>query len=168
MGKLSFVALALLAMAPSAFAADSVTVQRPAVYNEDADVPGSVRKECKLDEQLPDFIAQYAKETGTTINFAPAVQTGQQGRVLDMEFTNVTADGNAFMGHHKSVTVKGKLYENGKVIGSFKGKRNSMGGAFGNYKGTCSVLGRTVDALGKDIAGWLAAPKMDAMLGDLE
>jgi hypothetical protein len=43
-----------------------------------------------------------------------------------------------------------------------------MGGAFGGFKGNCSVLGRTVRALGEDIAGWLAQPGKDGMLGDLQ
>jgi len=43
-----------------------------------------------------------------------------------------------------------------------------MGGAFGGFKGNCSVLGRTVKALGEDIAGWLTHPDKDGLLGDLE
>jgi hypothetical protein len=41
-----------------------------------------------------------------------------------------------------------------------------MGGAFAGFKGSCSVLGRTVEALGEDIGGWLAAPRDGASLGD--
>lgn len=117
---------------------------------------------------LPDFLAQYAREKGITVNFASQVEAGSPGRVLVMEFADVVSDGNAFLGHHKSVTVKGKLYQDGKQLGSFKGRRNSMGGAFGGFKGACSVLGRSVKALGEDIAGWLAAPSEGAQLGDLE
>jgi hypothetical protein len=40
-------------------------------------------------------------------------------------------------------------------------------GMVAGYKGSCSVLGRTARALGEDIAKWLAAPSMDALLGDL-
>lgn len=152
----------------AAQAADAVLVQRPVPFNEDAEVPGAVRRECKLDEQLPDFLAQYAREKGITVNFASQVEAGSPGRVLVMEFADVVSDGNAFLGHHKSVTVKGKLYQDGKQLGSFKGRRNSMGGAFGGFKGACSVLGRSVKALGEDIAGWLAAPSEGAQLGDLE
>lgn len=152
----------------AAQAADAVLVQRPVPFNQDAEVPGAVRRECKLDEQLPDFLAQYAREKGITVNFASQVEAGSPGRALVMEFADVVSDGNAFIGHHKSVTVKGKLYQDGKLVGSFKGRRNSMGGAFGGFKGACSVLGRSVKALGEDIAGWLAAPSEGAQLGDLE
>ncbi len=39
-------------------------------------------------------------------------------------------------------------------------------GAFGGFKGTCSILGRCIEALGKDIATWLKDPEMDSQLGD--
>jgi hypothetical protein len=41
-----------------------------------------------------------------------------------------------------------------------------MGGAFAGYKGSCSVLGRTIKAIGKDVAEWMKAPSKDAQLGD--
>ncbi|MEJ2404442.1 MAG: hypothetical protein P8171_09165 [Candidatus Thiodiazotropha sp.] len=46
-----------------------------------------------------------------------------------------------------------ELFENGKKIGSFKG--------------TCSILGRCVKALGKDISEWLINPTMNARLGEM-
>lgn len=161
-------ALLAFGMLQAAQAADAVHVQRPVPFNEDADVPGAVKRECKLDEQLSDFVAQYAREKGMTVDFAPQVTATSPGQSLVMEITDVVSEGNAFLGHHKSVTVKGKLYRDGKLAGSFKGRRNSMGGAFGGFKGSCSVLGRSVKALGEDIAGWLVAPREDALLGDLE
>lgn len=168
MGKIMMAALLALGMLQAAQAADAVHVQRPVPFNEDAEVPGAVRRECKLDEQLADFLAQYAREKGITVEFAPQVTATSPGQSLVMEISDVVSDGNAFLGHHKSVTVKGKLYRDGKLAGSFKGRRNSMGGAFGGFKGSCSVLGRSVKVLGEDIAGWLAAPREDALLGDLE
>lgn len=168
MGKGTFIALMMLAAAPAAFAADGVTVQKPVAYNEDAEIPKAVRAECKLDEEVPDAIAATAKESGVSVTFAPQVTGATSGRALELEITDVAADGNAFIGHRKSMSVKGKLYENGQVIGSFKARRISMGGAFGGFKGNCSVLERTATAIGEDIAGWLAEPKMDSRLGDLD
>jgi hypothetical protein len=168
MRKIMTAAMLAFGMLPVAQAADAVHVQRPVPFNEDAEVPGAVKRECKLDEQLADFLAKYAQEKGVTVEFSPQVTATSPGQALVMEFTDVVSDGNAFLGHHKSVTVKGKLYRNGQLAGSFKGRRNSMGGAFGGFKGSCSVLGRSVKALGEDIAGWLAAPTEGALLGDLE
>jgi hypothetical protein len=62
--------------------------------------------------------------------------------------------------------VSGTLYENGQKIASFKARRKSMGGAFAGYKGSCSVLGRTIDTMAEDIAGWLKAPVDGAKMGD--
>ncbi len=75
--------------------------------------------------------------------------------------------GNAFIGHQKYSASRGTLFENGEKIASFEARRQSMGGAFAGYKGSCSVLGRTVKAMGKDIAQWLKEPIDKAMLGDM-
>lgn len=168
MGKGTILALVMLASTPAAFAEEGVTVQKPVAFNEDAEIPKAVRAECKLDEEVPDAIAATAKERGIAITFAPQVTSATSGRALELEITDVAADGNAFIGHRKAMSMKGKLYENGQVIGSFKARRISMGGAFGGFKGACSVLERTANALGEDIVGWLASPKMDARLGDLD
>lgn len=168
MGKWSYTMLCMLIAAPAAFAADSVTVQKPVGFNEDADIPKSVLDECKLENELPDALAGKAKESGIAVTFADKVAGSEPGKALQMEITDVVADGNAFMGHHKAMTVKGKLYQDGAVVASFRDRRTSMGGAFGGFKGNCAVLVRTAKAIGEDIGEWLAAPKMDAKLGDLE
>jgi hypothetical protein len=63
--------LVALGVGQSVYAADEVMVQRPVPFNEGADITGAVKRECKLDEQLPDFIAEYGKERGIEIDFAP-------------------------------------------------------------------------------------------------
>src|SRR6201991_3125832 len=158
----------LATVAQTACAADAVMMQRPTAFNEDADIPGAVKKECKLEEQLPDFVAQFGKEKGLTFEMVPQVETNHAGRVLDLQIYEAVADGNAFMGHHKSVSVKGKLYQDGKVVASFKARRNSMGGAFGQFKGNCSVLERITKEIGEDVGTWLKEPTKNAKLGDLE
>jgi hypothetical protein len=74
--------------------------------------------------------------------------------------------GNAFLGHQKFTKVRGTLLQDGTKVASFKARRNSMGGAFAGFKGSCSVLGRTVEAMGEDIATWLTDPRDGASLGD--
>ena len=61
----------------------------------------------------------------------------------------------------KWMTVEGKLYDKGKLIGSFRAKRLSTA-----VKSTCGTLARISQAIGQDIAAWLQAPSMDAELGD--
>lgn len=167
--RLAWLSLALIAScAASAAHADTITVPRPVPWAADAEIAGKIQRECTLQTQLADFIQIYAQKQGQTIAFADKVDETTPGKVLILEIRDAVSEGNAFIGHHKSTSVRGRLIDNGQVIGSFRAKRNSMGGAFAGYKGSCSVLGRTVKALGEDIAQWLSAPSLDAQLGDLK
>ena len=175
MRQSAVVIVALLCGAVSvAHAADSVAVTGvvnvPTVvpYAQDAVIAGAVKRECQLGEKLSTFIKDYGQEHGVAVAQVPETAASSAGRVLVLEITDAVADGNAFLGHHTDTTVKGKLYQDGAEVGNFIGRRNSMGGAFGGFKGNCSVLGRTVKALGEDIAGWLAKPGKDGQLGDLK
>lgn len=150
-----------------AWAADSITVPRPVPFADGSIIAQKIKTECVIQTQLADYIAEYAREKSIDIKHASEVQSEASGQVLDIQIKDSVSDGNPFVGHRKSTTVVGTLYRDGEVIGNFTARRNSMGGAFAGYKGSCSVLGRTVKALGKDIAGWLVAPTRDAQLGDL-
>ncbi|SFN55046.1 hypothetical protein SAMN05216289_13010 [Dokdonella immobilis] len=157
----------LMALGAQAMA-DPLVIPRPVPYADDAVIAGKIKKECQIQEQLADYIEEYAREDHRLeVRFADSVQAQAAGLVLDVHIKDAVSEGNPFIGHRKSTTVIGKLYRDGELIGSFTGRRNSMGGMFAGYKGSCSVLGRTVRALGEDIAKWLAAPSMDALLGDL-
>lgn len=143
--------------------AQNVVMQRPVPYAEDNDISDNIKSECKIGEQLADFVKQYSGG-GVATHDGP-VDTAS-GRVLQMEIVDAVSMGNAWMGHQKFTKVRGTLWENGSKVASFKARRNSMGGAFAGFKGSCSVLGRTVEALGEDVAQWLKAPKDGATLGD--
>lgn len=166
--EIGLVACAFVLVPVLASAADlPLRVQRPVPYSEDGEISARIRKECKIDEQLADFLKEYAQEQGIEIELVEqAVGPSAAGRVLDLRITNAISMGNAFIGHQKSTTVAGTLYESGKPVASFKARRQSMGGAFGGYKGSCAVLGRTVKVIAQDIAAWLKAPVDDAELGD--
>lgn len=168
MRRTLYAAVMSFGLLQAAHAADAVTIQQKIPFNEDAEVAGAVKRECQLEEHLSSYVAKFGNAKGMTVATAADVAPNSADRVLVMEITGAVSDGNAFMGHHKSMSVKGKLYEHGELTASFKAKRNTMGGAFAGFKGNCSVLDRANEELGKDIAGWLAQPKMDAMLGDLE
>jgi hypothetical protein len=143
--------------------AQSIKLQRPVPYAEDNDISDKIKTECRIGEQLADFIKEY----GADVEFTTGpVDVNAPGRVLHLEITDAVSMGNAWLGHQKSTKVKGVLYGDGQRIAAFKARRNSMGGAFAGYKGSCSVLGRTVKALGEDIAGWLKSPVDGATLGD--
>jgi hypothetical protein len=155
------VAVCAVLICGNAAAAQTVQLQRPVPYAEDNDISDAIKTECQIGAQLADFVKQYSS-TPVEFSDAPAAS----GRVLKLEIVDAVSMGNAFIGHQKYTKVKGTLFEDGTKVASFKGRRNSMGGAFAGFKGSCSVLGRTVEALGEDIASWLSAPKDGASLGD--
>ena len=169
MTKLHFAFAAALACSPFAAQAIGVDVPRPVPLAEDNEIAGNIKRECDLGNKLSHYIAEFGKAAGHDVRFVESdAAPSDSGRFLAIEIRDAVSTGNAFIGHRKSASVRGKLYEDGTVIGSFRGRRDSMGGAFAGYKGSCSVLGRTVKALGKDIAEWMSAPSMDADLGDLK
>jgi len=135
-------------------------------YADDASVPPAVRNECKLDIELASWIKTYADELKTPVTVAGSDAATPTGRVLKVKITNVLGAGGGAYSGAKSVQVKGELREGDKVIATFSGSRHSGGGAFAGFKGTCSIMGRCVKTLGKDIALWLKNPFTDARLGD--
>lgn len=163
-------AAAVLCLAFSAAHArdvDAVQVPSKVAYAADNAIAGAIKRECPLGNQLSDFILAYARDAHVAVRSVDTTDATMPGRVLVVEITDSVSRGNAFIGHHKATRVRGALYQDGVKLGSFIGERDSMGGAFAGFKGSCSVLGRTVKALGKDIAQWLAAPSEGAQLGDL-
>jgi hypothetical protein len=156
------------ALACGAAAAGPVRMASYTPYGEEAEIPHKVRSECvKLGEQLPAYTREFGAAFGVSVELVPAIDPTAPGRVLHVEIVDAVSMGNAFIGHQKYARIEGTLYEDGEKIASFKGRRNSMGGAFAGYKGSCSVLGRTMKALGKDIADWLRNPTDKARLGDM-
>lgn len=148
--------------------AQTISVPKPVPYAADSDIAGSIKRECPLGNQLADFISEYARGHKIAVSLVGETNPATPGRVLVLEIRDAESSGNAFLGHHKSTVVRGQYFEDAKLIGSFKDRRDSMGGAFAGFKGSCSVLGRTVKAIGKDVAEWLVNPVLDAELGDLK
>ena len=144
--------------------AETFTVPREVPFAVGVDVTPAVRAECTLDTRLPQFIVDGAGR-GVDVVIADTTEN-VTGKVLQLEFTNILGFGGGAWSGPKSVTVTGKLYENGQLIGSFVASRYSTGGAFGGFKGTCSILGRCIETLGVDIGRWLQSPAMDSRLGN--
>lgn len=164
--KRSTFAIALLISSFSM--ANPISVQSVIPYSADSKIAKNIRNECtKLGSQFAQFTQQFGKKFEVDVQLADTIDTAAKGRVLQMEITEAVSMGNAFMGHQKYAAAKGTLYEDGKKVASFEARRQSMGGAFAGYKGSCSVLGRTVKAMGKDVAQWLKAPTDEAALGDM-
>ena len=158
-----------LSFSVSAFAAgQTVSIPRSVPFAAESDVAGNIKRECAIDVKLSDFIAEYAAERRIPVSVVDKTDASMPGRVLVLEIVDAESSGNAFIGHHKSTKVRGSYFEDSKLVGSFKVRRDSMGGMFAGFKGSCSVLGRTVREIGKDIAEWMVHPVPDAELGDLK
>lgn len=158
---------ALLACCPlgSVSAAD-IQVPNPVPFSESAIIADNIKSECTLNVQLAEAIKANAPAHGVTVTFSDAVDTTQPS-ALKLEIVDVQSTGNAFIGHMKTVSVRGALFQDGAQTAAFTGRRLSRGGAMGGFKGSCAVLERTVKAVGSDIAGWLGKPVDGAKLGDL-
>jgi hypothetical protein len=124
-------------------------------YAQGAPIDGAVLNECQLPQQGVELLASAARDAGIELMADDAAVKSAKGRTFEVEIISVVSAGNAFTGHRKQVAVRGRLLEGGKEIAIFNGTRSSMGGAFGGFKGSCSVLGRCLEALSKDMALWL-------------
>ena len=151
----------------ASISAGSVLVSSSIPYAANAVVNAKVKSECQLDTKLASFIDSYGQSSGVDVALIDKPLTKKsKGKVLLVEITNVQAAGGGVWSGAKSVSVSGKLFENGKLIGDFTGSRYTSGGLFGGFKGTCSLVGRCVKTLGKDIGQWLENPTMGSSLGD--
>ena len=136
-------------------------------FAEYSRISANIKRECHLPKKLSDFIRIYAKSYRVPVKQMPSVSASDPGKVLVIEIVDSVSQGNAFFGHRKFTRIAGKLYQDGEAIGSFEASRYSGGGAFAGFKSSCAVLGRTVKALGRDVANWLRAPAMNSVLGDM-
>lgn len=147
-------------------AATAIKIHSVIPYKKGAVVSASIKNECKIQDQLSEFIHAYAVGEGVGVIRKGKVRKKSKGKVLLVNITDAVSSGNAFIGHRKYTKIKGTLYNNGKKQGGFTAARTSGGGAWAGFKGSCSVLGRTVQALGSDVSLWLKHPVDGAHLGD--
>lgn len=133
-------------------------------YAETAPIAPNIKAECTIDQQLSDFIISSAKASG--LNVVAKNNIGKNDIELKVEIVDAVSRGGAFRGHNKYVSINGSIVKGNKVYQSFQAARMSGGGFWGAYKGSCSVLGRTVKALGNDVGIWLSSPVDGAKLGD--
>ena len=157
----TLISLPALAREPEAV----ITVSKEIPFSEHSGVIETVQRECHLQEKIPKFLQSYAKKDAKIILTSDPIEE-VPGRVLIMTIVGGSGVGGGAWSGLKSLTVQGKLVEDGAVIGSFTAARYSGGGAWGGFKGTCSIFGRCAKAIGKDIALWLKNATMDAHLGD--
>jgi hypothetical protein len=165
----ALVAAIVVALAPAAGAGEykPVDVQKVVPFADNSGVRDEVKSECQLQTRLPNYIVDFAKGNPPVQLQDELGDSGASTRQLHIVIEGVNEGGNWFVGRHKGVTVSGELKEGDQIVGSFRAARNTSGGFAGGYKGACSFVSRCAKALGKDIAGWLRNPTMNAGLGDL-
>jgi hypothetical protein len=135
-------------------------------FSNDAYIRDAIKKECNLIGKLTQFIEQNAAgQYAQIVTDSNNIPTDAQ--VLEVEIYEAQGGGGGAWSGPKAVLIKGSLSQNGQKLGSFIARRYSGGGMFAMYKGTCSILGRCVRTLGKDVATWLTNPKQNAVLGNL-
>jgi len=144
--------------------ANTVTLSSSIPFAEDSGASENVKKECKFESRLPEYIRKQAKR-GLKVVVTEEPLEDVQGKVLFLETTNVHAPGGGGYSGSKSAIVTGELKENGEVIASVTARRRTL---VGMTPGTCSMLKRIAKKLGEDIADWLREPTMDARLGDIK
>ena len=84
-------------------------------YSEDSVIAGNIKRECTIDSQLAQAVKRNAEAAGNHVELVANLDTGG-GEVLKLEIFEALSSGNAWMGHHKSVTVKGALYRDGQQV----------------------------------------------------
>jgi len=152
LGLVGFALAALLA-ASAGQAATQVARSIPIAPNAGASLP--VQQECQLQALVP----QAIQTAGGDVTLVDAPAKG--GRWLELTISEVHAPGGGLFSGPKWMTVSGTLRDRGKTIGSFRAKRLSTG-----MRSTCGSLAKIATVVGQDIAGWLAAPSMNAEIGD--
>jgi hypothetical protein len=140
----------------------AVQVPRSISFSSGAGGSQAVREQCALETKIPAFIAEFAAD----VELVDGAVDPKGGRALELSIIEVHAPGGGAFSGPKWVAVQGRLFERGRLVGSFRAKRFSTGGAFAEFKGTCDILGRCARAIGMDVARWLDEPTMDAELGD--
>jgi len=162
--RIAALPLLLVGLSAPGMAANTLTIATP-TFAKSAVVPTPVQTECQLPEKLASFIESYAKQRFDAVQIN---DRSGSGKVLMVEITDLIGTGGGAWSGSKAVTISGKLMEGDKTIGNFIGRRTSGGGFGAGFKGTCSILGRCVKALGKDIGAWLKAPSTDSRIGEFK
>jgi hypothetical protein len=146
----------------SAFAGDPVTIPESVPYAADAKVKDAIKTECDLGRGLSRSLSHYAHEFDISTEVAPATSEITPGRALTLAIVSADGKPGGRWTGGKTVTVEGKLYEQGKVVGSFTARRVTKTG----YR-LCEALDKDVRVIGVDILKWLREPKMNSSLGNI-
>lgn len=155
----NLVAFALL-FTPAVFAAD-IAINQTVTYQNENIIAAKIRTECvNLGPKLVASTEAAVQKSGWSVIKKDVIDSNTDGVSMKLTITNAHSSGNAFIGHHKSVSIIAELFKDGKLVDTFAADRNSSGGFGGGFKGSCAVLERCANTLGKDVSEWLAKQKI--------
>jgi hypothetical protein len=125
-------------------------------YMDESLIPGKILKECvSLGKTFSQSAETFGRKYGVQVDRKEHLTADSERDVLVLKMVTAVSAGNAFMGHHKSMTAKGELYRDGKLVRTVTKERSSRGGFGAGFKGSCTVLERTVETLGSDFIKWV-------------
>ena len=149
-----------LLFSPVVFAAD-ITINQTVKFHDEKIIASKIKTECvNLGPKLVASTEAAVQKNGWSVIKKDDVDSSTTGVSLKLTIANAHSSGNAFIGHHKSVSIIAELFKDGKLVDTYTGDRNSSGGFGGGFKGSCAVLERCVNTLGKDVSEWLAKQKI--------
>lgn len=151
-GLLVVVALSVMAVSARA---ESIVVSPKVTYAKGVG-DANIRKECKWDTTMPQYLA---KESDGRVKVAKKA-SGSDKQLVLVATAMRAAGGGPFSGP-KWITLEGKLTKGGKVLGNFQVRRQTMGGY-----GLCDTLNALGEEMADDILEWLEKPGKGAKLGD--
>lgn len=132
-----------------------VSVNSNVGFHDKAIIAEKIKSECtNLGVNLSKSTKKYLEGLGWEVSLSEDLESVKEGKTIKLEIMNAVSSGNAFTGHHKSVSISATLYNDGKEMDSYSGTRDSGGGFMGGFKGSCAVLYRCVNTLGNDVAKW--------------
>lgn len=124
-------------------------------YRDPKMVAKKIRTECSnLGKVMSDSAVKFAKAKDVKIVQKNKVRKEDKGNNMIVEIFNAQSSGNAFIGHYKSMAIRGYLYSNGKLVDEVEFSRRSNGGMGGGFMGSCTVLRKVAKKLGEDLSLW--------------
>jgi hypothetical protein len=141
----------------SAAGAERVQVRSVAGVATTSTIPANVKQECNIRTDLSAAVAAHAGGNAELVQKKPS-----SGLYLNLVITYVHAPGGGVFSGPKWVEARGELLSGEKQLRSFRAKRTSGG----PVTGTCAMLAKVTNAMGRDIAAWLADESASSLLGD--
>lgn len=146
-------------MAGAAYADDVVLVPSSIPYQKEDTAKENIRRECTWNTTMPQYLAK--KSDGRVQVADKNIDTANDKKLM-LVATHLHVIGGGGWTGPKWLSLEGKLFEKGKLIGNFDARRQTVRGSFK----TCGTLESLSEEIGDDILEWLKNPGLNAKLGD--